>query len=568
MRIKDSSENFDMDSLVSSDNEVSHGPPEEIPEDSTGAASSSLTRFNSAILPNGLPYTMLTSFERHIISINLSLMGLCCSISISIYWVALTEIENAFHITEEQVNLTITAYLVFQAVSPVFVSNMSDHYGRRPILLVCLLGGTCANVGLALCDTYWLLMLMRCTLGIFLSPIISVSSSVIGDYTTRRDRGGVSGIVGGFTLVGQGFAPFLGSLFDTRWGFRAIFWFAAAYSGTVFFITLLLFPETQRSIVGNMSHRPESWIHWSPPLLHFGKRLNDFESSTVEPSLGLKYNPLEPLLLAKEPEVFFVLLPCGIFYSLWTMSQASLTTNLAKEYHYTSLKIGLSFFAPGMATIIGTVSSGKILDIMYRREKAKYVKKWGTDVADKNVQKEGSDRENGGDEEESIPGDNTSSTPASSDSSPRPIQPPLNILKARMSLFGIFICLLVVFTLVYAWCSQEHTSVAPILVGSFFLTIGSMYPLGTVMTLMVDLHPHISAAATSMNNLFRCGLAAIFVSCLTKMNTAMTLGGTYSLMVGLSCVGGVVLYIVIWKSPELMAKKVAREALLEQEKNS
>ncbi|VEU22204.1 DEKNAAC103211 [Brettanomyces naardenensis] len=521
----------------------------------------SLSRFDSAVLSDGLPYTILRPLERRALSVNLSLMGLCCSISISIYWVALTEMMRDFNITEEQVNLTITAYLVFQAVSPVVVSNMSDHYGRRPILLICLAGGTAANIGLAVCSTYWLLMLMRCVLALFFSPIISITSSVIGDFTTRRDRGGVSGIVLGFTLIGQGIAPFLGSLFDTRWGWRAIFWFSGAYSGTVFAITLVMFPETRRSIVGNLSHRPKNWIHCSPPLLYFGKRLIDVEGSTLEPSLSLVYNPLEPLLLVKEPEVVWVLLPSAIFYCTFTMSQTSLTTNLAQEYNYSTLKIGLCFLAPGIGTVVGTVMSGKLLDIRYRSTKKKYVTRWelekqqeggnGADV-------DNEDNVNEMNEDRSRPFEaDTEQSQSTPDGRAFPL---LNIIKARLSLFGWSTAVVVIFVLVYGWCSQERKSVAAVLIGSFFMTVGSQYPLSAAMTLMVDLHPQTSGAATSMNNLFRCGFGSIFVSCLAKMNTAMTLGGTYSLMAGLCLLSGVSVHVLLWKSEEILDRKAVREA--------
>lgn len=454
----------------------------------------SLTKLNSTVLPNGQPYTILSKVEKHLLSTDLALMGLCCSTTISIYWVALTELERAFHITEEQVNLTVTAYLVFQAISPVFVSNASDHWGRRPILLICLAGGFACNAGIASCNSYWLLILLRCILSIFLSPIASISSSVIGDYTTGRNRGGVSGVVSGFVLIGQGIGPFIGSLFDNRWNWRAIFWFCAIYQAFVLVLSFFVLPETKRSFAGNLSYKPDHWYHWSPVLWYLGKsRLTDTEGITLDRQLSPSFNPFAPFALVKELDISLTLIPGAILYATWTMTQASLSTTLAKYYHYHTLKIGLCFFAPGIATIIGSITSGIVLDRTYKKMKRSYIAKYGDD----------------------------------------PNRPPFNIIKSRLLFFPYYTLLVAAFTLLYGWASSKHLSVALILVGSFFISIGTMHPLNTAMTLMVDLHPEKSGASTSMNNLFRCGFGAIFISCLTDMNKAMTLGGTYTFMAGL-----------------------------------
>lgn len=176
---------------------------------------SNLKILNSQVLDNNMPYTILTTAEIRWFSALLALIGLCSSISMPIYWAALTDIQNYFRITSEQANLTVTAYLVFQAVAPVFVSSSADYFGRRPVVLCCLIGGVCANIGLAVSNKYWLIMFLRCLLASCVAPLVSIDFAIVGDITTRRNRGGISGYVSGFTLIGQGIAPFLGAVFDS-----------------------------------------------------------------------------------------------------------------------------------------------------------------------------------------------------------------------------------------------------------------------------------------------------------------------------------------------------------------
>ncbi|ODV85018.1 hypothetical protein CANARDRAFT_176427 [[Candida] arabinofermentans NRRL YB-2248] len=463
----------------------------------------------------------------------LATIGICSSMSMPIYWVALTEIEKQFNITEEQTNLTVVAYLVLQAVSPVFVSTASDIFGRRPVVLVCLIGAVGTNIGLAVSNAYWLIIFLRCVLAAFVAPVVSVNSSIVGDFTTRRDRGGISGFVSGFTLIGQGFSPFLGAVVDSRWDWKAIFWFSTIVDAFVFFLILVTCPETKRTIVGNLSYRPKNWIHKSAALIYFGKkRLTDVDGSTLEPITTRKYDPLSPFAILMSPEIIFNLLPCSLLFATWTISQTSLTTYLSKQYHYSTLMVGVCFFAPGIATISGTIIGGKVADYRYRRAKRVYNEKYLKD------------------------------SKISIDA------PPFNIIKARVGIFAIPSSVVIAATLVFGWCLEYDESVAIILVCSFFITFGCMYPLNVASTLLVDLYPEKSGSASSLNNLTRCGMSAIFVACLSKMTASMNLGGTYTLMAGLDILGVGLIYYVIYKSDELMLAKRERERKAQSKSDS
>ena len=98
-----------------------------------------------------------------------------------------------------------------------------------------------------------------------------------------------------------------------------------------------------------------------------------------------------------------------------------------------------------------------------------------------------------------------------------------------------------------------------ILVLSFLLTFGVMYTLNVAPTLLVDLHPRQSGGSTSLNNLFRCGMSAIFVSCVSKMNQSMSLGGTYTLMGAFCIFGIIILQMVMVYSKNLMERKRLRD---------
>ncbi|OUM54551.1 hypothetical protein BVG19_g3956 [[Candida] boidinii] len=480
------------------------------------------------------PYSILTKTEKNFMSLILACVGLCSSISMPIYFPVLTVIREKFDITIEQVNLTVVCYLVFQAIAPVFTSTLADHLGRRPTILGCLIFGAAANIGLAVSNAYWLILFLRCCLAAAVAPVISIGSGCVGDWTQRHERGTYMSIFSGFTLIGQGLAPFIGAVIDTWLGWRGIFWFSALVDGIVFLACFIFLPETKRSIVGNMSARPLKLINKSPIVMLQNKRLIDTSRSTVEVSVTKKkFNPLETLYLLGYKQVFLTLIPTAILFSTWTMSQTTLTTVLSDDYHYSTLKVGLCFFAPGMATIFGTLVSGKVIDKVYKRMKKQYNEK----CLESN---EKIDMGNIQNLQNNIP------TPSS--------LPPFDLVRARLILYFIPSSLVGIAAIIYGWCVQKHVNVAPILVLAFLIAFGSMYPLTVSSTLLVDLFPAKSATATSLVNLARCGLSSIFIACLDKMVKHMTVGGCYTFMGAIVITANLMIFYLIHHSQEIMAK--------------
>lgn len=467
-------------------------------------------------------YTILSKRERVSLALLLALVGMCSAMTMPIYWTALPEMAVAFHTTEEHINFTVTSYLCFQAVAPVFVSSLSDIFGRRPVILGCIIGGIATNVGLAVSRTYWLIVFLRCILATFLAPLVSITSAAVGDFTTRRNRGGLTGLTSGFTLIGQGVAPFLGAVMDTAWKWPAIFWFSAALEGLILAIVFVALPETHRGFVGDLSVRPKFWIHRSPILAYFGNRIVGYNQSLLDKRLH-KYEPWKPLKLVTRISVFNILLPSSLLFSVWTISQTSLSVHLSSDYHYSTLHVGLCFFAPGSATIVGTLVSGRLLDIIYKKRKAKYDTKYISDI------------------------EKTSITPI----------PPFNILLVRLYCIPFAACIVCMASVVFGWCLEYRIALAVILVMAFLITFFCMFPLNITTTVLVDMFPEIAGGATALNNLFRCGMSAIFVSCLTKMEDNMTLGGTYTFMAGIAAVSTGLVLVLMKNSESILIK--ARE---------
>lgn len=105
----------------------------------------------------------------------------------------------------------VSIYGVCQMLVAPGLGLLSDRFGRRPILLICLLGSAIGYLLFGLGGTLWLLFLGRVIDGLT-GGNFSVLFAYIADVTEPEERGKYFGIVGSFSGVGFILGPSIGGL--------------------------------------------------------------------------------------------------------------------------------------------------------------------------------------------------------------------------------------------------------------------------------------------------------------------------------------------------------------------
>ncbi|MBN2526367.1 MAG: TCR/Tet family MFS transporter [Deltaproteobacteria bacterium] len=152
----------------------------------------------------------------------------------------------------------IASYAVVQFIAAPVLGNLSDRYGRRPILLTSLLGAAVDYLLMAFAPNLYLLFIGRVVSGLT-GASIAVANAYMADISDDKNRTGNFGLVSaalglGF-VIGPGVGGTLG-LLNPKLPF-----IAAAGMNLINFASALLFlPES----LPNTSRRRLSAAQWNP----------------------------------------------------------------------------------------------------------------------------------------------------------------------------------------------------------------------------------------------------------------------------------------------------------------
>jgi len=142
------------------------------------------------------------------------------------------------------IGLLGTSFSLMQFVFSPIWGRWSDKIGRRPIILLGLLGSCLSYLALALATSLPLIFLARIIGGIA-GANIPTAQAYIADVTTPENRAKGMGMVGAAFGLGFIFGPAIGGLLS-RFGPEAPMWFASALCLANFIGAWFLLPESRR----------------------------------------------------------------------------------------------------------------------------------------------------------------------------------------------------------------------------------------------------------------------------------------------------------------------------------
>lgn len=159
--------------------------------------------------------------------------------------------RKEFGATGLQVGILGAAFSLAQFVVARPIGKLSDRIGRKPVLVVSLIGTTIASIATGLAGSLWLLVAARAFDGAS-GATVAVAQASVADVAPPHRRSQLLGMLGaafgiGFTVgpaIG-GLASWLGSMVSDDFGRRAPFFVAALIAGTNAIAAIIRLPETR-----------------------------------------------------------------------------------------------------------------------------------------------------------------------------------------------------------------------------------------------------------------------------------------------------------------------------------
>lgn len=469
-----------------------------------------------------IPYTTFTKPQKRLITVILTSTMLASPLTATIYLPLLPLLAAHFHVSIQAINLTITLYIIFQAISPLLFATASDSFGRRPVLLLTYALYTAASLGLALNrSSYAALLVLRAVQSLGASAVLAIAYGVIADVCPPAERGGMQGPTMGAANLAVCLGPVIGGLVALGSGsYEWVFWALVIFGGSVFLFVGVGLPETARSIVGSGNVKATGWgkSWWS--LLRgrsttvCGPVETNTEGEIVDEKIGeakvgagkkAKFkmaNPMAAIRILFWKDTALVLWMAGSPYAVWYAVQASIPSIYKDIYHFNELQIGLSYLTGGFGTVSGGYLNGKLMDWNYRAT----ARSIGHTI-------------------DKVSGDDLNNFP-------------IERARARGSyyLLGIYIAALAG----YGWSVQAHTHESVPLILQYVLAALCTCFQQTFNALLVDIFPLSPSTAAASGNITRCALSAIVVAVLQPLVDGMGRGWFFTLLTVLSGGGGVV----------------------------
>ncbi|MCY3743319.1 MAG: MFS transporter [Candidatus Poribacteria bacterium] len=223
--------------------------------------------------------------------------------------------------TTTEIAILMSIYSGMQLLFAPIWGRLSDKHGRKPAILLGLLGNAAALIGFGLAKDYAWLFIARSAAGIASAAVLPSVMAYVADITTSEERGRGMGLMGAAMGLGFILGPAIGGVMGSH---DMPFFVAGGLSLLTFLFALVLLPESlQKGLTGKALEDRHEWI--SPREI--------FRQTTLK-------SPLTPL--------FFV-----AFFSTFSFSGLEMTFPLFIEdkWDYGEREMGWMFMIMGAIVV-------------------------------------------------------------------------------------------------------------------------------------------------------------------------------------------------------------------------
>jgi len=158
-----------------------------------------------------------------------------------------------------ELGFLVASYAVMRLIFGPIWGGLSDRIGRKPILLIGILGYAITMIWFGLANTLWMLFAARILSGVLSSATAPTTMAFIGDSTPENERGGGMGLLGAAGGIGTIVGPVLGGFLADE-SLSTPFFLAAGLSILSLLLAIVFLPESLPAEARQVSQKKEKLI--------------------------------------------------------------------------------------------------------------------------------------------------------------------------------------------------------------------------------------------------------------------------------------------------------------------
>lgn len=161
-----------------------------------------------------------------------------------------------------EMGLLASVYAAMQLVFAPFWGTISDRIGRRPVLLIGVLGYAITMFIFGLSTRFWMLFVARTFSGVLSSAAMPTALAYLSDNLPEKERGGAMGQLNASLGLGIVLGPLLGGLLSTD-SLSLPFFVGAGLAFLALLLVYLLLPESHAAQTTADSDQANNFWRWN-----------------------------------------------------------------------------------------------------------------------------------------------------------------------------------------------------------------------------------------------------------------------------------------------------------------
>jgi SHS family lactate transporter-like MFS transporter len=176
----------------------------------------------------------------------------------------LDPLARHFSVSKSAIVATVTAALVMRPLGAFLFGWLSDRWGRKYPLMICILWFSVLTAIMPLTSSFKIFVLLRALYGIGMGGYWGVGAALVMETCPARWRGLFSGILQAGYSVGYLLAALTASIMEPRLGWPSMFFATLIVAGVIMLLLLPSVEPTRIAAAPGTSFRPWTILktHW------------------------------------------------------------------------------------------------------------------------------------------------------------------------------------------------------------------------------------------------------------------------------------------------------------------